>query len=282
MPERQEGPYQFKNAKKISLAYAGIASDVIELHHPTADRYMGVTDARADIHILKAQRERTRGYAATDDVLVAEGSLPIEAGQPGKYASSEFADGTWIIRVDDQAIAREITEKGFEPGKFDEIFIEHFRKAVERALLQCLLKEKLLNNGKLNWDLLYSQLSFLGSDLVIIPSAVGGIAASGNAVGAVQAALLYGAVFHSRAHAVKILTRIMSKLSERRGLYDEDSAFDRFFHMSSDDPLSRKYIEKPWEVLYPAVPVDNLIRGFIYLYLHGDELLVNGNDASRT
>lgn len=280
MSEREGAPYQFKNDRKIALAYTGIASDIITLDDPTADGYMGVTDARADIHILKAQRASTRGYQASDDVLVAEGALPIESGQPGKFASSEFADGTWIIRVDDQAIAREITEKGFEAGKFDELFIEHFRKAVEGALLRCLLKEKLLNNGDLNWDLLYSQLCFLGYDLLIIPSAAAHIAASGNAVGAVEAATMYAAIYHAKTHVIKTIMRVMSKLDEMRGTYNEDNFIERFFHVSSADPISRRYLEKPWEMLYPPVPIDNLIRGIIYLHRHGDELLVDRRSTS--
>ena len=40
-----------------------------------------------------------------------------------------------------------------------------------------------------------------------------------------------------------------------------------------DDPFMPHYLKKPWEMLYPPVPADKLVRGLLYLHSHGDELI---------
>ncbi len=58
MSEQPPTPYEFKSPHRMTLTYSGIASDIMELDDPTADGYMGVTDARTDIVIERAQPHR--------------------------------------------------------------------------------------------------------------------------------------------------------------------------------------------------------------------------------
>ena len=276
MSETQPTHYVPESPYAMTLKYSGIASDIMELNDPIADGYMDTTDARADIVIECAQPTRVFSYEGTSSVQAAKITRFAQFATQrsrGNY-STEFAQGSHIIKIDDQAIAREIHDEGFEKGTFDERFVSAFQTTVQAALKTCLQREKLLNNGKYNVDFLMSQFGFLGLDVFMIPHVVGIIAAAGYPGDAAKAGALLVSVHHVVAHSLKMREIAMRKRYEK--LYPGRRNAHRIPVLQSadaNDPFVRRYSKKPWEMLFPPVPVDKLVRGIVYLHRHGGELV---------
>lgn len=265
-------------SRRFELQYSGIASDLMELNQPIADQYMRVTDTRRDILVQKMSHKDALNYDQVGWVRVTKGFLDPSSGeQRDKVVTVEKKDGAWLLGINDQKIAQQVTQQietqKIPRAEFDAKFIAAFQQAMVSGVTNTLIKEKILNSLELDlpsavgyWAFVSNTTDLLAKftelyvkyspDLegVIIGLTVGtGIVLASNFT--TNGALLGVAKFLNNNHP--------------HGLFEKgDFVFKGV--PNEDDPMVRHL---GWGLLLPSVPVDRLIRGSWYLHRHGDEFI---------
>jgi hypothetical protein len=72
---KEEVPNSYRNKHQFGIhldTYNGIASDVMELNAPVADRFMQVSDMRGDIVVIRKPQDRVLDYDDVGFVRVAK------------------------------------------------------------------------------------------------------------------------------------------------------------------------------------------------------------------
>lgn len=265
--------YKNKHPKSIHLdTYRGVACDLMELNDPLADKFMQVSDMRGDIVIVQKPQDRVRNYDEVGFVRVAK-LLKLPKldfwRSSNELLQTKKEDGTWYIAINDQELADKVARAQGDNRKFDERFVDSFRKEVKGGLATILKREKLLNSGKYNLGFLIGYKGFLVYDLLLGPVFLADIILSGNIesmpifLGGIAA---LNAVANTANLALAGFTWVDEKLSVP-GRFDNTN-----FYVTTNftNPFVKPSLV---ELIMPPVPVDRLVRGLFYLSKHGDKLI---------
>lgn len=212
--------------RKISLdSYQGIGRDFLKINSSIADGFMRVADMRADIAIIKAQREKD--------------SKP--------YLEST----TWYVPIDDRKLMDQ-ARTGSKSSDPEEAFYKLFKKSLRDKIDDCLGREKLYNAGGDFPVTLTSYMVLTMADMSLPFAGVAGSLNHGNGLATAAAVLACMGIFNAGVNMVNEMA------AANRVLSNPDQPFIRH-------PLAEK--------LLPPVPVDRLVRGQLYLLMHGNKLI---------
>lgn len=282
MLDQEPQGYKFKHAKRIFLdGYHGVAKDLMQLNDPIADGFMRVSDMRDDIVVIQKPQDRVRDYDEIGFVKVAKFlKMPrMEFWHGDGMVETKREDGVWLVAINDQELADRVARSNDGKKKFDDMYVEAFRGEVTRGLTDCLKREKLLNSGKYNLAVYASYKSLLLFDLFLIPVVVAAKVAGGD--NPVDIALRTSELYAILNGGYNVLNLISSGLREVRdrmvsriGLSEipgHEFPMPRF-----NEPFVKHSL--PEVVISPAVPLDRLVRGALYLHKHGDRIITATQD----
>lgn len=265
--------YKFKHPKHISLdGYNGIAAASMRLNDPVADRFMAVSDMRADIVVMQKPHDRVLDYDQLGFVRVAKYiKMPrLDIWRKKGLVMTKKEGNTWIVAIDDQGISDEITH-GSTYGQFEEEFKARFWQETRNGLRDCLTREKLLNSGNYNLPFITGYLAAMPKEVMLYPLIAGLNLQSGELphITFAKLALLYS-VTHLAYNALNLtavaLDWVKGKIDERLG----DSAFARRPMTTFHEPFIKNSLP---DLLMPPVPLDRFVRGLVYLNKHGNEFI---------
>lgn len=267
--ENGAAPYKNRHSKSISLdAYKGIASDLMELNAPVADGFMRVGDMRNDIVIVQKPRERVSNYDQIGNVRVAKFlQLPrLELWRGDTTLQTRREEDVWFVAINDQELADKVARAETNGKKFDDRFVDAFKKEVGRGLTNCLRREKLLNGGRYDAAFGIGYYSLIFYDLLFFPailaSAVSGYANPDTVLKGIGGLAIMQTVHNT------------INLSWAVANYLQDKLFgpDRYTGIGPiyNEPFVK---HSPVELVLPVVPLDRLIRGSLYLGKHGKKLI---------
>lgn len=270
--ENEPTGYQFKHYKHISLdEYKGVARDIMDLNDPVADGFMRVSDMRGDIVIIQKPQDRVRDYDDIGFVKVAKFlKMPRMDFWGGNHLVQVKKDNdVWYVAVNDQDLADQVSRTD-DKRKFDDKYVEAFKEEVNKGLVACLKREKLLNGGKYNTAFLtgYIDLGLHAAGLSVVLS-VGAITRDPAVLGVVGSYVVAKlALINGFNNALTWNHTEKSPFSIRRRHSSE--ILSSSIGIDYDEPFVKHSLP---EFLLPTAPVDRLARGMLYIGKHGDKLI---------
>lgn len=270
MKEGAPVPYQFKHHKQISLDhYRGIASDIMRLNDPVADGFMKMSDMRADIVITTKQQERTRDYDQIGNVRVGKWlGLPEFGKKENKSFLCERRDGVWVVAIDDQKLSDEVVHADNKGKRFDEVFMESFKKTMKSGLTEALKNEKLFLN---KWPFTISYGLLMANDIYYpIKQAMSGIRSGEDPFYVMAWVVSDAATWNGFWNALGLGTALVIKKYLEQYPDNVSSDISDISDIVYNRPSVRHSV---LELPLPPVPVDRFARGWIYLKRHGNKLI---------
>lgn len=270
--ENEPKGYQFKHHMHISFdEYRGVARDIMELNDPVADGFMRVSDMRGDVVIVQKPQERVRDYDDIGFVKVAKFlKMPRMDFWGGNHLVQVKKDNdVWYVAVNDQDLADQVSRTD-DKRKFDDKFVEAFRGEVNRGLVACLKREKLLNSGKYNVAFLTGHID-LGANAVLLSLALSlGVITKDPAVLTIATTYVL-----AQSGLINLLNNSLN------WSHTENNPLNKYLSAAPSNLPSSKGVsyDEPFvkhslpEYLLPTVPVDRLARGMLYIGKHGDKLI---------
>jgi hypothetical protein len=273
MVEHEPNEYQFKHETHVSLdEYRGVGRDIMELNHAVTDGFMRVSDMRGDIVITQKPQARVTDYDQVGNVRVGKFlRLPniYNWNTENSITQIKRDNDTWHIAINDQELAQNVAQSNDGTKKFDDIFIPAFQKEIKKGMAKCLKNEKLLNGGKYDFafQVDYSFSVFYGVP-VLGTVAYETLTHNLNFESAYKF-ILGMIVVNAGSNLICLLTSRLNQLFNKMGI---DFGHD-------DSPFAWPDLNEPFvkhsaiEHLMPAIPIDRLIRGNIYLDKNGEKLI---------
>lgn len=271
-PEAGLNQRQTKHPFRIHLdTYHGVASNLMELNEPIADRFMQVVDMRGDVVIVQKPQERVRNY---DDIGFIRVAKLLKMPRLDRWSDGDGIlqtkkeDGIWYIAINDQDLAERIAREPGNNRRFDDRFIVAFQAETTRGLAACLRREKILNGGNYNFGFLANYHTLLAWDL---PYSLYFLTKSVMTADPELAARTVVAVmlFNVSGNVLNLFGAGMNWIDEKK-LSRPNIPFKPGLVPQFNDP----FVKHHWaDLIMPPVPLDRLIRGSCYLHHHGKELI---------
>lgn len=274
----EQGPteYQFKHNRRISLDnYRGVGNGIMQLSDPIADGFMKTSDMRYNVEVVSQPEQRVQDYEDVGFVRIAKFlKLPrLDPWKRNQLVQTKKDEDTWYIAVNDQELAREVSDANDGSKKFDDLFVERFKKEVRKGLASCLAKEKLLNGGNYRLQFAISYYTLLTKDALYIPVLAASLYSSGqNPLEITAISMGVSAAFHLTSNGVNLIFAGMTELGKQQGFVRPNTS-------GYQEPFVKHSIP---ELLLPTVPIDRIIRGKMYLNKNGSKMIESSNDNERS
>lgn len=271
MTERNPDQYKNRHSKGIRLDdYHGIARDIMKLNAPVADKFMSTADMRRNVVINQKPQDRVRNYDQIGHVIIAKNlKIPrIDFWKGNGITETKGGDDeVWYISIDDQELAHRVSRvKNPDAKKFDDKFVDAFTAEVNKGLKHCLRKEKLLNSGNYDLRFGFAYIGALNNLAVSSHHLVSQIAIGDNPIETLIKSTASTALLN-------IISNIISLILLTNDKCLTQSEFVKNVYHNLNSPFVKHSAP---EFIMPPVPLDRLIRGIIYLNMHGDRIITRG------
>ncbi|MEO6508464.1 MAG: hypothetical protein ABIO02_00770 [Patescibacteria group bacterium] len=271
-----EGSYTFKHPKHIELDYRGVASDLMEVNNPVADRFMSVGDMRYNIVVTSLRSDRVIEYDQLGNTRIGKWIEVPRLRKKNPLLNVGKKDDVWNIAINDQILADEVLRDERKGAKFDEEYVNRFQEKVVEGIQNVLLKEKLLNGGNWSFTVSYSYIQTLTKDLMLLPLIAGYEVGTGR-IDEVLTTLGVFASWNALINGLNLIAigmakgmqKIDEKLADLSG-ERRKSVYRNLFTSDFNEPIIKHSLP---DYLLPPVPIDRVIRGSIYLKKHSKEFI---------
>ncbi|MDO8269690.1 MAG: hypothetical protein Q7T54_03405 [Candidatus Levybacteria bacterium] len=280
MPERDtKGEYQLKHAKKITLAnYRGVGNGIMELQDEIADGFMRSGDMRSDIDIVQKPNDRVQEYDQLGNVKVAKLlSLPrLDFWRGDGLIQTRKEDDTYVLAIDDQKLATRVADSNDGTRKFDDLFVESFRKESIKGLTGVLRSEKLLNGGRYDLTFLWSYCHTMLTDGIAIPTILATQYATETMTpNSLMITAVAGVGLNVMANGMNLMAAAMNHFHALiRGKQADSGILDTTWN----EPFVKHSFQ---DLAVPPVPVDRVLRGEFYLLRNGEKLITRGDSQKQ-
>jgi hypothetical protein len=267
MLERQPA-YQPNPRNSITLdRYTGVASDIMRVNEPVADGFMRVSDLRKDIVIVKSAEERAETYDQIGNTRVATALIFGNRTQRPSLSGLSYDGDAWYVHINDSRLSRHATENMTPDKKFDEVFTEGFTNEVNAKIKELLVREKIIGQGYEPLHTLYSYLPFMLVPAGILqnPESMQIVLSKPDSTG-ILAAFIYSLSTCLNAASTGV-NETMRLFWRALGGSKQDEP-NHFNH-----PFIRQGMRGLLEAPLSTVPVDRVLRGALYLQMHGNKMI---------